>query len=169
MKSYSRPQTPPTSLARKTGTPPPVKANGNTYGTSRAPNSLQYHSAQRGRSGGGPDDIDDDDVETEEHLEYDNNDEEDEFGLPSITSARRAARETPDTDLDPFGQGRWARGSDPRVLGAEPSGGRARAGSLDIAEERGGPTYPSARKSEGKILRPQYKEILKGLCHTEPG
>jgi hypothetical protein len=24
------------------------------------------------------------------------------------------------------------------------------------------PMYPTARKSEGKILRPQYKDILKG-------
>src|SRR6185295_1181294 len=31
----------------------------------------------------------------------------------------------------------------------------------DIAEERGIPTYPSPKKSEGKILRPQYKEILR--------
>lgn len=39
---------------------------------------------------------------------------------------------------------------------------RPRANSADIAEERGPPTYPSAKKSEGKILRPQYKEILCG-------
>jgi hypothetical protein len=30
----------------------------------------------------------------------------------------------------------------------------------DIAEERSIPNYPTAKKSEGKILRPQYKEIL---------
>lgn len=158
MKSHSRPQTPPTSLARNTGTPPTARSGGTASGISRAQSSIQYPPTGRGRSGGG----DDDDPEMEENLEYDDNEEEDEFGLPSITSSRRAARRSPVPDLDPFSQGRWAKGSDPRVLGAEPPGGRARAGSTDISEERGGPTYPNARKSEGKILRPQYKDILKG-------
>lgn len=37
------------------------------------------------------------------------------------------------------------------------------SGSADIAEERGAtPTYPVPKKSEGKILRPQYKDILRG-------
>lgn len=39
---------------------------------------------------------------------------------------------------------------------------RLRANSTDIAEERSSLTYPTANKSEGKILRPQYKDILKG-------
>lgn len=39
---------------------------------------------------------------------------------------------------------------------------RPRANSSDIAEERGVSLYPSAKKTEGKILRPQYKDILKG-------
>lgn len=40
---------------------------------------------------------------------------------------------------------------------------RLRANSADIAEERSSLTYPTANKSEGKILRPQYKDILKGM------
>lgn len=37
-----------------------------------------------------------------------------------------------------------------------------RVNSGDIAEERGIPTYPTTtKKPEGKILRPQYKEILR--------
>lgn len=36
----------------------------------------------------------------------------------------------------------------------------------DIAEERGLPKYPIARPIEGKILRPQYKDILKGMFDT---
>lgn len=39
---------------------------------------------------------------------------------------------------------------------------RLRTNSADIAEERGLAIYPSATKKDGKILRPQYKEILKG-------
>ncbi len=34
--------------------------------------------------------------------------------------------------------------------------------SADIAIERPAPSYPTTKKSEGKILRPQYKEILTG-------
>lgn len=43
---------------------------------------------------------------------------------------------------------------------------RPRANSSDIAEERGVSLYPLVKKSEGKILRPQYKDILKGKAST---
>jgi hypothetical protein len=36
----------------------------------------------------------------------------------------------------------------------------------DIAEERGIPSYPIPKKSEGKILRPQYKEILRDPANS---
>jgi hypothetical protein len=39
---------------------------------------------------------------------------------------------------------------------------RRRANSSDIAEERGPLVYPTSKAPEGKILRPQYKEILRG-------
>jgi hypothetical protein len=38
--------------------------------------------------------------------------------------------------------------------------------SGDIAEERGIPTYPTAKKVEGKILRPQYQEILRDPANS---
>jgi hypothetical protein len=38
--------------------------------------------------------------------------------------------------------------------------------SGDIAEERGIPSYPVPKKSEGKILRPQYKEILRDPANS---
>ena len=48
-------------------------------------------------------------------------------------------------------------------LGADlDTSSRPRANSSDIAEERGVSLYPSTKKNEGKILRPQYKDILKG-------
>ena len=50
------------------------------------------------------------------------------------------------------------------LLDPAAGGGRPRANSSDIAEERGVPSYALPKKSEGKILRPQYKEILRGLC-----
>ena len=83
-------------------------------------------------------------------------DDEDEFGLPSIASYRR---KTPGyKGYDPHGAVAFSsKGASLKV-----PFGRPRANSTDIAEERGGPGYPAAKKSEEKILRPQYKEILRG-------
>ena len=36
----------------------------------------------------------------------------------------------------------------------------------DVAEERTIPSYPSAKKVEGKILRPQYKDILRDPANS---
>lgn len=36
----------------------------------------------------------------------------------------------------------------------------------DVAEVRAIPSYPSAKKTEGKILRPQYKEILRDPANS---
>jgi hypothetical protein len=41
-----------------------------------------------------------------------------------------------------------------------------RLNSGDIAEERGIPNYPTTKKSEGKILRPQYKDILRDPANS---
>ena len=83
---------------------------------------------------------------------YDDADE-DEFGLPSLTSSRRKAKRIPnDKSYDPGGT----------LKVTSPPDGRRRANSSDIAEERGPPIYPTAKQSEGKILRPQYKDILRG-------
>ena len=38
--------------------------------------------------------------------------------------------------------------------------------SFDIAEERNPLAYPSARKADGKILRPQYKELLRDPANS---
>lgn len=54
-------------------------------------------------------------------------------------------------------------------LDVDSAGNRARANSFDIALERGPPSYPAAKKSEGKILRPQYKEILRGSSRQIEG
>jgi hypothetical protein len=105
-------------------------------------------------------------AEPGEHFYYDANNEahndEDEFGLPSITSSRRAARRAGDPGLDLSDQDKRANYIGISLLRPDTSN-RPRANSSDIAEEREVPTYPSARKTEGKILRPQYKEILRGI------
>lgn len=54
--------------------------------------------------------------------------------------------------------------SSPAAEGSfSPFRSRRYSNSADIAIERPAPTYPMPKKSEGKILRPQYKEILRGL------
>lgn len=99
-----------------------------------------------------------DEEDEDDEIVYD--DDEDEFGLPSLTSMRRKkASAVKPKNIDP-GSG---FGSNPLTLGyALGASNRQRANSSDIAEERGAPIYPTARKSEGKILRPQYKDILQG-------
>ena len=83
---------------------------------------------------------------------YDDADE-DEFGLPSLTTVRSKAKRIPnDKSFDPGGT----------LKISSPPNGRRRANSSDIAEERGPPIYPMAKQAEGKILRPQYKDILRG-------
>lgn len=82
-------------------------------------------------------------------------DDEDEFGLPSIASMRRKGkRKPPDKGKDPGGSA---------VSPTIPANWRDTG---DIAEERGIPNYPTTKKSEGKILRPQYKEILRDPANS---
>ncbi|KAK2740256.1 GTPase-activating protein [Onygenales sp. PD_40] len=107
-----------------------------------------------------------DDEGDEDEISYD--DDEDEFGLPSVTSMRKKKTKMP---RQPH-----AKGNDPRgglkdrannsSLMPSSAASRLRADSSDIAEERGGLTYPTAKKADGKILRPQYKEILTGDSNT---
>ena len=101
-------------------------------------------------------------MDLEEHLEYDANEDEDEFGLPSIANSRRTARRAIGSGLETLSDGRKNTRDPGPLLGTELGTGRPRANSSDIAEERGTPSYPIPRKSDGKILRPQYKEILRG-------
>lgn len=98
-----------------------------------------------------------------EQYQYDENDDEDEFGLPSLSSIRRNAMTIPSKKFYNDPGGRYAESSGASSnLGIPANGSRPRANSSDIAEERGPPGYPTAKKAEGKILRPQYKEILRG-------
>ncbi|KAE8350265.1 RabGAP/TBC [Aspergillus coremiiformis] len=108
---------------------------------------------------------DEEDDEEEEDIVYD--DDEDEFGLPSITSMRKKQIQKnthpfPSSSVDPAGH----IGSSASTLSVGLGNSRQRANSSDIAEERGIPMYPTARKGEGKILRPQYKDILRDPANS---
>ncbi len=98
----------------------------------------------------------DDEGEEDEEYGYEN-DDGDDFGLPSISSMKRKIQKTPQlsqgtTDikgsLSPFGAGFQG--------GFGGLGTRRLSNSADIAIERPTPSYPVAKNSEGKILRPQY-------------
>lgn len=85
-------------------------------------------------------------------------DDGDDFGLPSISSMKRRTRKMATLNRVE---------SSPITPSLEPSYGNLQArrysNSADIAVERPTPSYPVPKKSEGKILRPQYKDILKGM------
>lgn len=98
-----------------------------------------------------------DEQDDEDGFGYD--DDEDEFGLPSIASMRRKGKRLS-----------YQKGKDSGVLrssslrnhiNASPSLASWAIDNGDVAEERTIPTYPSPKKAEGKILRPQYKDILR--------
>ena len=107
----------------------------------------------------------DDDGDDDDEIWYDEDDEEDEFGLPSIASMRK--RKDKGIQTFPARADYSAEAIDTHLNGS-PSltsslgNRRLRANSSDIAEERGALIYPTAKQSEGKILRPQYKELLNG-------
>ncbi|KAF4262810.1 hypothetical protein KXX16_001554 [Aspergillus fumigatus] len=95
----------------------------------------------------------------EEDIVYD--DDEDEFGLPSIASMRKKKTKIAmKSQLKTSDSGSAVRANS-STLGVNLANNRQRANSADIAEERGVSMYPTTRKSEGKILRPQYKDILR--------
>ena len=94
---------------------------------------------------------------------YDNNDGDDDFGLPSVSSSRRKSKRIPEqAPTDPGG------GLTPWSItaGQDYLGSRRYSNSADIAIERPAPSYPTTKKSEGKILRPQYKEILRDPANS---
>jgi TBC1 domain family member 2 len=102
------------------------------------------------------DEDEDDDAEIDE--------DEDEFGLPSISSVRRdrlpKARSTKAKGPEKGQSLRRTPKPTPEIWKPPPASS-TRSKSFDIAEERNPLAYPSAKKGDGKILRPQYKEILR--------
>jgi hypothetical protein len=106
-----------------------------------------------------------DEEEDDDEYGYENDDGEDDFGLPSVSNMKRKTKRAPDQSNSDFG-GTLA----PFGLGLQGNmggfGPRRLSNSADIAIERPSPSYPVAKKSEGKILRPQYKEILRDPANS---
>lgn len=105
----------------------------------------------------------DEDDDDEDEYGYDNNDGDDDFGLPSVSSTRRKSKRKPEqAPADPGGGlTPWST-----TAGRDYLGSRRYSNSADIAIERPAPFYPTTKKSEGKILRPQYKEILRDPANS---
>ncbi|OJJ43307.1 hypothetical protein ASPZODRAFT_154755 [Penicilliopsis zonata CBS 506.65] len=167
--SHSRPRTPPrqASANARHATPPSRPGIWVTSPPREPYSGILTHENESWTT----DNADDDEVD--EEIVYD--DEEDEFGLPSISSLRKKDLKRNNffqrKSIDPGGNNEQDTSSLGLALGA----GRHRADSSDIAEERGAPMYPLARTGEGKILRPQYKDILQDpvnalnlISHTPP-
>lgn len=160
----SRPSTPASltkGSGRQTATPPPSKSGSSLS----SPLSKPFHSRPvKGNNywTARNDDGDDDDEAEANHYTYSENYDEDEFGLPSISSMRREAKRIPRTRAHDPGGGLEELGDGVSLLSIGQTKTRERANSSDIAEERGPLDYPTAKKGEGKILRPQYKDILRG-------
>jgi hypothetical protein len=83
-------------------------------------------------------------------------DDGDDFGLPSLSNMKRRTRRIA------AATGGNSQGDLPPRDATFGLAGRRYSNSADIAIERPSSTYPMPKKSEGKILRPQYKDILKG-------
>ena len=84
-------------------------------------------------------------------------DDGDDFGLPSISNMKRRTRKLASQNL-----GAETNPLSPPIGSFGSLQSRRYSNSADIAVERPTPSYPGPKKSEGKILRPQYKDILKG-------
>jgi TBC1 domain family member 2 len=151
----SRPKTPPTLTTTKSRESTSSNSRKESALTSPPRRTYTDFLSHTNNDWAANDDADDDDI-----YGYGDNDGDD-FGLPSVSSIRRKAKKTPtSTDignnypsLSPWGNGL----ASPGILGS-----RRLSNSADIAVERPAPSYPQPRKTEGKILRPQYKEILRG-------
>ncbi|KAJ9421810.1 hypothetical protein QL093DRAFT_2294996 [Fusarium oxysporum] len=148
LSNSSRPRTPPSSSSAKIriqeASPPPKTTPGKN-GSPPYKNYINFLSNTN----------DDWKADEDDMMGYED-DDGDDFGLPSLSSMKRrtrriATQNKPESStLSPTTEG------PPNALSA-----RRYSNSADIAIERPAPTYPMPKKSEGKILRPQYKEILK--------
>ncbi|KAI8629985.1 RabGAP/TBC [Xylariaceae sp. FL1651] len=84
-------------------------------------------------------------------------DDGDDFGLPSLSNVKRRSRR-----MAAAQSAGLASQSQPTSLNTSRGFPQRRySNSADIAIERPALVYPMPKKSEGKILRPQYKDILK--------
>merc|ERR1712225_73133 len=157
--SSTRPRTPPSSSSHKARSDTPPLHRGSSGLTSPPRRNYTDFLSKTNNDWNA-------DEEPDEYDDYGyDNDDGDDFGLPSISSMKRKSKKGPEqtsTDnggnVSQFGHGLQG--------GFGGFGTRRLSNSADIAIERPTPSYPVAKKSEGKILRPQYKEILRDPANS---
>lgn len=147
--SSSRPKTPPSASSTKARTSETSPAPRNSSGLSSPPFKTYMNFLSNTNDDWKADEEDD-------MMGYDD-DDGDDFGLPSLSNTKRRTRKLAAQRNDS------SSGLNSPGIGGSFGGLTARrySNSGDIAIERPAPTYPMPKKSEGKILRPQYKEILR--------
>lgn len=131
-----------------------------TSGRPFSPPQQPYRSLLPESSRGSTPGRDNDDDGYVDDIAYD--EDEDEFGLPSVTSMRKTRSKVTYNPQTPERRPNELPTNGLSTLTTYLSNTRLRANSSDIAEERGTLGYPT-KNPEGKILRPQYKEILNGM------
>ena len=154
----SRPRTPPSIDTSRKASASPATSTGTKFSPPpRLPYSSIVSRAERDWLNDVQDQDQDDVLEDEDDDELLYDDDEDEFGLPSLTSMRRkqSKRQRQGRSKDSGGSA-YNGGSTLAPPSLHP-----RTGSFDIGDERNALSYPTTKKSEGKILRPQYKDILR--------
>lgn len=151
LSGSSRPRTPPsTTQSRESSAVRP--------GARESPVPLRKYNSNLRETESNYED-DDEDVE---NLTFE--DDEDEFGLPRIATLRRKSKRIQSGQaIDPGGTNLRSSNGYSSTAGTP---GSVLHASGDIAEERGIPTYPIAKKTEGKTLRPQYKDILRDPANS---
>ena len=88
-------------------------------------------------------------------------DDDDEFGLPSLANIRKKRGVDKKSAFPKAGTLSREVSSSSNYLTNSSTSQHNRSSSFDIAEERNPLSYPATKRGEGKILRPQYKDLLK--------
>ncbi|KAL2258402.1 hypothetical protein VTK26DRAFT_8309 [Humicola hyalothermophila] len=150
--SGSRPKTPPSASSGHDRTSGSVASPSTKSNSKAAPAFKTYMSFLSNTN-------DDWTVEDAEDMYDFESDDGDDFGLPSLSNMKRRTRRRAEQSRAQTDNGLGDYDGTGGGPNSQPS--RRNSDSADIAVERPTSIYPMPKKSEGKILRPQYKEILR--------
>ena len=148
----SRPKTPPSASSQKARTSDVGSTSRKSKDSLSSPPLKSYFNFLSTTNS----DWNVDDPDGEDEYAYED-DDGDDFGLPSLSNMKRRSRRIAAATQN---SGLTSR-SQP-ALDTSGFSSRRFSDSADIAIERPAVVYPMPKKTEGKILRPQYKDILRG-------
>ncbi|GAW16281.1 hypothetical protein ANO14919_057040 [Xylariales sp. No.14919] len=148
----ARPKTPPSSSSQKARTSDVGSTSRKSNSSISSPPLKSYFSFLSTTNS----DWNVEDPEGDDEYGYED-DDGDDFGLPSLSNMKRRSRRMAAATQS----GGPASQSKPALDASLGFPSRRYSNSADIAIERPTLVYPMPKKTEGKILRPQYKDILK--------